>query len=210
MDADVSGSKKDQIMNNVGLMNESTRIHWIETCLKKIPEKARILDAGAGECQFKKYCSHLQYVSQDFGKYDGKGDGGGLQTSSWAQNEIDIISDITSIPEPDNSFDAIMCIEVFEHLPDPVAAIREFSRLMKPEAFLILTTPFCSLTHFAPYHFHTGFNKYFYQTHLPSNGFEIMEMETNGNFFEYLGQEIRRIPNISKRYSKCRPNLVQR
>ena len=31
---------------------------------------------------------------------------------------LDIISDITSIPVSDNTFDAVMCIEVFEHLPN--------------------------------------------------------------------------------------------
>jgi hypothetical protein len=38
-----------------------------------------IPDAGAGELQFKKFCSHLKYATQDFAKCNGKGDGVGLQ-----------------------------------------------------------------------------------------------------------------------------------
>ena len=140
-------------------------------------------------------------MSQDFGQYDGKGDGFGLQTGSWDQTRLDIVSDITSIPEPDSSFDAVMCIEVFEHLPEPIKAISEFSRLIKKNGYLILTAPFCSLTHFAPYHYYTGFNRYFYEKFLPEYGFQILELEQNGNYFEYLAQEIIRVPEIAKKYS---------
>src|SRR5262245_62187810 len=98
----------------VGTHNERTRVAWIERTLKRIPAGARILDAGAGQRQFKRFCGHLQYVAQDFAQYDGRGDGLGLQTGAWDQAGLDIVSDITSIPEPDRSFDAIMCTEVFE------------------------------------------------------------------------------------------------
>ncbi|MGA2913324.1 MAG: class I SAM-dependent methyltransferase [Methanoregula sp.] len=68
-------------------------------------------------------------------------------------SNLDIVSENTSIPELDASFDAIMCIEVFEHLPEPILAIKEFSRLLKPDGHLILTAPFCCLTHMAAYYF---------------------------------------------------------
>lgn len=170
-------------MTTVGTQNLSTREAWLEKTLNQIPAGSRILDAGAGEQKYKRFCVHLDYVAQDFAQYDGKGDGRGLQTNSWGQSNLDIISDITAIPEPDTSFDAIMCVEVFEHLPEPIKAIQEFARLLKPGGHLILTAPFCSLTHFAPYHFYTGFNRYFYETHLPANGFEIVELQENGFFF---------------------------
>ena len=166
-----------------GTNNEANRLRWLEAALKKIPAGSRILDAGAGELDKKKFCSHLNYVSQDFGQYDGKGDGKGLQTKGWDNSKLDIVSDITSIPEPDASFDAIMCIEVFEHIPDPIAAVKEFSRLLRTGGHLIITAPFCSATHFAPYHFSTGFNRYFYEKHLTENGFVISEINENGDFF---------------------------
>ena len=147
----------------IGTNNEVTRLKWLAETLKRIPQGSRILDAGAGELAQKKYCAHLNYISQDFAKYDGKGNNTGLQTQDWDNSKIDIVSDITSIPQPDASFDAIMCVEVFEHLPDPIAAIKEFSRLLRKNGTLILTAPFCSLTHFAPYHFYSGFNKYYYE-----------------------------------------------
>ncbi len=128
--------------NNVGSQNERVRLSWLKHTLTSIPAGSRILDAGAGELAQKKYCEHLNYVSQDFAQYDGKGDGVGLHTKTWDNSRIDIISDITNIPEPDGSFDAIMCIEVFEHIPNPILAIKEFSRLLKDDGFLVIIAPF--------------------------------------------------------------------
>ena len=185
-----------QSTNGFGINNQSAREQWLEKTLKNIPAGLRILDAGAGELQYKKFCTHLNYVSQDFAQYDGVGNNAGLQTQNWDNSKLDIVSDITKITEPDNSFDAIMCIEVFEHLPAPIEAIREFSRLLKKNGVLIITAPFCSLTHFAPYHFYSGFNKYFYEKHLPDLGFKIEEIVPIGNYFEYLAQELQlRLPN---------------
>jgi ubiquinone/menaquinone biosynthesis C-methylase UbiE len=179
-----------------GRQNQSRREAWIGAKLENLQPGLRILDAGAGEQKYKMYCKHLNYTSQDFAKYDGQGNNAGLQTESWNTSAIDIISDITDIPEKDKSFDAILCSEVFEHIPEPVKAIHEFSRLLKKGGVLILTAPFCSLTHFAPYHYYSGFNRYFYEKMLPEEGFSIEEITPNGNFFEYLAQEIQyRIPN---------------
>lgn len=197
-------------MITVGMHNEKTRVEWIKKTLKKIPKGSRILDAGAGEQQFKKFCSHLEYVSQDFAKYNGKGDNRGLQTKIWNNSNLDIVSDITSIPVPDHSFDAIMCTEVFEHISDPVLAIQEFSRIIKKGGYLLLTAPFCSLTHFSPFHYYSGFNKYFYNKHLSNFGFKIVEIKNNGNYFEYLAQEIRRLPSMQTKYTfEQKPNILE-
>lgn len=194
----------------LGWLNESTRSNWLEEALKQIPVGSRILDAGAGEQQFRRFCEHLNYVAQDFAQYDGQGDGTGLQTGEWKQTDLDIVSDIAAIPEPDASFDAILCVEVFEHLPSPLLALKEFARLLRSGGQLIVTAPFCSLTHFAPYHFYTGFNRYFYETHFPAHGFEIAEITPNGNYFEYLIQELQRLPLISRQYSEDEPKGLEK
>lgn len=190
--------------SKVGTYNTSNRETWLKDKISLIPENSRILDAGAGELQYKKLCTHLDYVSQDFAQYDGIGNEIGLQQQKWDVSKIDIISDISSIPEPSLSFDAIMCIEVFEHIPDPILAIKEFARLLKKDGTLIITAPFCSLTHFAPFHFSSGFNRYYYEKHLIDFGFEIKEITPNGNFFEFLGQELRRTPEITARYTNIK------
>ncbi|GAG00381.1 unnamed protein product, partial [marine sediment metagenome] len=148
---------------NVGTKNKEDRDKWIKRTLKKISPGKKILDVGAGECQYKKLCSHLSYVSHDFCQYDGKGNKKALQSKKWDTTKVDIVSDIVNIPVKDNSFDIIMCTEVFEHIPEPARAIKEFARILRSDGKLILTAPFCSLTHQAPYYFANGYSKYWYE-----------------------------------------------
>lgn len=194
-------STAERVGSTIGQNNKLERDLWLGRVLSAVPAGSRILDAGAGEMQYKGLCSHLQYVSQDFARYDGTGDGRGLHTGARDHSALDIVCDITAIPEPDASFDAVMCIEVLEHLPDPVAALRELSRLLRPRGKLILTAPFCSLTHYAPHHYSTGFTRYFYERHLPALGFELERIDANGNFFEYLAQELRRTSYVAQKYA---------
>jgi ubiquinone/menaquinone biosynthesis C-methylase UbiE len=184
-----------------GTHNLEIRETWLERTLAEIPAGCRILDAGAGELRYKKFCGHLQYVSQDFGQYDGRGNAEGLQIGTWDSSQIDIVSDIISIPVPDASFDAILCVEVFEHLVEPARAIAEFARILRPGGMLILTAPFCSLTHFAPHYFANGYSRYWYERVLPEHGFAIEELKINGNYFEYLSQELRRLPEVMEMWT---------
>ncbi len=179
--------------------NEEARNWWLAKTLAAIPSGLRILDAGAGELRNKSLCDHLIYVSQDVCQYDGRGDAKGLQTGTWDTSKIDIVYDIKSIPEPDCSFDVTLCSEVFEHLPDSLKALDEFARLLKPGGKLILTAPFASLVHFAPYHYVTGFSRYCYEHHLPLKGFKICELVSNVDRFLYLKQEMLRLPCMARR-----------
>lgn len=176
----------------------------MEQALSSIPSGARILDAGAGECQYRRFCDHLKYVSQDFSQYSGSGNNTALQQGKWDTSSIDIVSDICEIPEQDESFDAILCTEVLEHLPDPLCALKEFSRLLRSKGTLLLTAPFCSLTHFAPYHYSTGFNRYFYVHHLEKLGFFDIEISENGNYFEFMAQELRRVELCAEQYANTK------
>lgn len=189
-------------MRLAGSNTDRVRVEWVAKELKSLPEGARILDAGAGELRLKPYCSHLEYVSQDFCQYEGKGDGKALQTGAWDTTRIDIVSDIAAIPVPDASFDAVLCSEVFEHIPDTIAAVREFSRILKPGGTLLITAPFCSLTHLAPYHF-SGLNRYWYEKHLADLPMKIEEITANGNWFEFVAQELSRARFVSSSYASA-------
>ena len=184
--------------------NEKIRHKWIRKQLANIPEGESLLDAGTGECPFKSFSIEkgLIYKSQDFCQYDGVGNNKALQTKSWSTEEIDIISDIISIPVKSNSFDNILCSEVLEHIPYPDRAIKEFSRILRNKGKLILTAPFCSQTHFAPFHYCTGFNIYWYEKILSDNNFKLLSYERHGNYYKYLLQEVLRFLKMLYRMSK--------
>lgn len=184
-----------------GRRNKSVRDQWIIDRLKELPKGSELLDAGAGEQQYRKYCTHLKYTSQDFCEYDGAGNQSGLQTGKWDCLGTDIVGDICNIPRDDESFDVVLCTEVLEHLPDPKSAISELCRLIKPGGRLILTAPFCSMTHFAPHFYSTGFSQYFYEDVLPNCGMSIKELKFNGSYFEYIAQELFHLPRFGGMYS---------
>lgn len=184
-------------------VNEDARQAWLAEQLARVPRGRRILDAGAGELRHKPLCAHLDYVSQDLCEYNGDGDARGLQTGHWDTSRIDIVCDIVAIPQPDRSFDAILCSEVLEHIPDPTKALDEFARLLKPGGTLILTAPFASLVHFAPYHFCTGFSRYWYEHHLPLRGLQIVELTANGDWFAYCQQELMRLGGAARAYQEA-------
>jgi SAM-dependent methyltransferase len=181
-------------------INEKQRQAWLKDILNAIPKNSRILDAGAGELRNRKFCAHLNYISQDFCQYHGSsGFQEGLQTEKWDTSKIDLISDITKIPEADSSFDVILCSEVLEHVPEPTDVLDEFFRLLKPGGQLIITAPFASIVHMAPYYYCSGFSKYWYQHNLQNRGFEIQSLISNGDWFAVLRQEITRLGSIERK-----------
>lgn len=177
-------------------INEANRQAWLAETLAALPAGARLLDAGAGELKNRVHCQHLEYLSQDFCQYTGGGSG--LSSKHWDTSRIDIVSDITSVPEADESFDAILCSEVLEHVPEPTHALDEFQRLLKPGGQLILTAPFVSNVHQAPYHFCTGFSRYWYEHHLPLRGLTITELTANGDWYALLRQELSRLGGMER------------
>lgn len=52
--------------------------------------------------------------------------------------------------------------------------------------------------HMAPYHFCSGFSKYWYEHHLLTRGDQILELTPNGDFFSLLRQEITRLGSMER------------
>lgn len=182
-------------------INEENRKMFLQNALSAIPSGSSILDAGAGELKNKQYCSHLKYTSQDFCEYKGLAGSSvnqGLQMETWDTSGIDLVSDITHIPVENESFDVVLCSEVLEHIPDPTKALDEFRRILKFDGVLILTAPFASNVHFAPYHFSSGFSKYWYEHHLEARKFNILELSPNGDWYDVLRQELGRLGALER------------
>jgi ubiquinone/menaquinone biosynthesis C-methylase UbiE len=49
--------------------------------------------------------------------------------------------DVEALPFDDATFGTVLCTEVIEHIPDPAAALAEFSRVLKPGGVLIGSVP---------------------------------------------------------------------
>lgn len=52
-----------------------------------------------------------------------------------------IHADLRAMPMADNSFDAIVCFHVMEHIADDIPAYREIGRLLRPDGFGVICVP---------------------------------------------------------------------
>lgn len=48
------------------------------------------------------------------------------------------LADVCALPHQDASADVVICAHMLEHLPDPVAGLREMWRVLNPDAVLVL------------------------------------------------------------------------
>lgn len=174
--------------------NARNREAWVATAADTLPTGTRILDLGAGTCQYRKHFGHCSYTTQDFAAYEGTSSG--LMRDEFAYGHIDIVSDAADIPVPDASFDAVLCTEVLEHVFEPIRVIQEAARVLAPGGHLLLSAPLGSGLHQEPHHYYGGYTPHFYRRVLGDLGFEDIEIEPNGGFFRHLLQEIHRAGTI--------------
>lgn len=172
--------------------NQYERDRWMAGCARALPAESRVLDVGAGSCPYRRFFSHCTYKTQDFATLSKE-----QLTGHTGYGQIDYVSDILSIPVDDQSFDVIVCTEVLEHVPEPIDAVREFSRILKPGGKLLLTAPLGSGIHQEPYHYYGGYTPYWYRTFLAHSGFKNIEVKANGGFCKHFGQESIRFAKTS-------------
>lgn len=88
----------------------------------------------------------------------------------------DIIGDIHNLPFEDNSKEAILCLAVLEHVQNPIKAVEELHRVLKPGGRLLIYVPFLYY-----YHAHEGYyGDYWRFTHdtlkMFAKDFEVHEL----------------------------------
>jgi len=183
--------------------NQKIRDEFVINALKNIPKGKILLDAGCGSQRYKKYCDHLVYKTQDFGKFeiDETPSLTGIK-EKYSYGEIDYEGNIWDIDDKDEVFDAILCTEVLEHIAYPQETIKEFSRLLKTGGKLILTAPENCMRHMDPFYFYSGFSDRWYKEILPKNGFKIETIESVGDYYSWMraiiGSHILRVNIFAK------------
>ena len=87
----------------------------------------------------------------------------------------------------------ILCTEVLEHVPDPVRSFKKMARLLKPEGHMIVTVPFMSLMHQAPYWFQSGLSPFWFEHWARELNLKILNLDVQGDYADFMYQEIRRL-----------------
>jgi SAM-dependent methyltransferase len=189
------------------LNNQFARDDFVIKELANLPAGSLLLDAGCGSQRYKRHCNHLEYRAQDFGKYktDSKkmfGYENAEDNADYQYGTLDYVGDVWNIEEKPETFDAILCTEVFEHIPYPNKTVKEFSRLLKPGGKLILTAPSNCLRHMDPYFFYTGFSDRWFESILKESSFEIKLIKPVGDYYSWLSVEIARTAHTQSLFAK--------
>lgn len=182
---------KNEHLNKIINFNEIQRDNWIKEKSYSVKNGALILDIGAGTCPYKDLFTHCSYFALDFAKYKGV-----KRNGQPSYGEINVISDILSIPIKNNSIDVVLCTEVLEHVFDPINAIKEMARVLKKNGTILITAPLGSGLHQLPYHFYGGFTPEWYKKCLKANKIYTKSIIPNGGFFKHLAQETARAGHI--------------
>lgn len=152
---------------------------FIQRVSADIPSGSYLLDAGAGEGQYKSAFSHTYYVGVDLAVGD----------TQWSYDDLDIIGSLIQIPLEQAVFDAVLCTQVLEHVPEPEKVLREIQRVLKPGGKLFLTVPQSWHQHQKPhdYYRYTSFGIRYL---LEKVGLQIESLEPMGGYFWFLAFQL--------------------
>lgn len=120
-------------------------IFFKEKLTRMFSEKKLIIDIGGG----------LRVLKEKNNRYD--------QRREWLRPYIekvdykimdpvpdyhpDIVGDIHKMPFDDDSIDAIVCMAVLEHVENPILALKEMYRVLKPGGYCFIYVPFLFYYH---------------------------------------------------------------
>ena len=183
--------------------NDSFRHIWVRQKLENLYDKNRnkLLDVGAGLKPYKDAYQKIgwEFTTHDFSSYIPKqvmknDENIGLHDSYESYPYHDYVCDIQDIPE-NNQYDLILLTEVLEHVPDPVATLKKMYKLLNKDGYLVTTVPSMSLIHQAPYYYSSGLSQFWFMYHAKDLNLEIKEIMINGDYSDFIGQELSRILN---------------
>ena len=144
-----------------------------------LPPGAKVLDAGAGEGQYRACFPRCRYTGVDLAVGDAAWDYGGL----------DARADLARLPFRDASFAAALNIVVLEHTREPAGVVQELGRVLERGGTLLLVAPQEWGVHQAP-HDYFRFTRHGLEWLLAEAGFESLQVEPVGGFFTLLGRRL--------------------
>jgi SAM-dependent methyltransferase len=150
----------------------------IETSLLQCKEyvRGKLLDVGCGRKPYKDtyFSGAASYTGVDY-----------LTENS----QPDIVASALDLPLEVQSFDTVVSTELLEHVPDPLRALREMHRVLRPGGYLILSTPMYWPRHEIPHdYFRYPYDGLLYL--IKESEFELVQIFNRGYAYVFLGQVI--------------------
>lgn len=144
-----------------------------------LPSGARVLDAGAGECQYAHFFSRHRYVAVDLGIGD----------ASWNYRKLDCVADLSSLPLASASFEACLNLVTLEHVRQPDRVLRELARVLRPGGRILLVVPHDWEVHQEP-HDYFRYTVHGMRYLLAQAGFDRIRVEPAGGYFRLMSRRM--------------------
>lgn len=155
---------------------------FMEQVGRLLESEAWVLDAGAGEGKYKPELAHTRYVGIDTAIGD-------LQ---WDYSNLDVICNLAHLPFATNSFDAVVCTQVLEHITEPCQVLKEINRVLKSGGQLFLSAPQSWHQHQKPYDYYR-YTSFGLQYLLEHTGFTVKSIQPMGGYFWFLSFQLQNI-----------------
>ena len=142
--------------------------------------RGRVLDVGAGAAPWRELLTNSDYVGTDV-----------ATAGEFGMRRVPgvIYYDGSVLPFADRSFDHVVCTEVIEHVPDPVAFAADLHRVLRPGGSLALTVPWSARLHHLPNDYHR-FTRYRLGALLSEAGFSAIAITERGNDVAVIANKV--------------------
>ncbi len=171
-------------IKRIWAFNRDLRDRWVGDVAQRTACNSTVIDLGAGSCPHASAFSHCRYFPLDLGRLEPEqlqGRGG--------YGRLSLRADAHRLPFRSSSVDVVLCTEVLEHLVEPMAALAEITRVLKPGGQLVLSAPLRSGLHQEPFHYFGGFTPWFYQHAADRLGLAIAELAPVGGLVSAYAEE---------------------
>jgi SAM-dependent methyltransferase len=126
-----------------------------------------VLDFGCGSRPYQElFTGATRYIGVD------------LEVSGHdhSDSRVDVFYDGKTLPFPDETFDAVLSFEVFEHVFNLSDLLAEIRRVTKPHGTLLISLPFAWHEHEQPYDF-ARYTSFGIKHLLSESGYEVVQLE---------------------------------
>ena len=140
---------------------------------------ARVLDAGAGEGQYRHHFARQRYCGVDLAVGD----------AAWDYRRLGAIADLNALPFREGTFHGAINIVTMEHLCEPACALREMARTLGHGGRLLIAAPQDWEVHQEPHDFFR-YTRYGLAYLLKGAGLEVESIRPVGGYFRLLARRL--------------------
>jgi SAM-dependent methyltransferase len=144
-----------------------------------LPARARVLDAGAGEGNYRARFTAQRYTGLDLGVGD----------AAWDYTGLDVVGDLAALPFLSCAFDASLNVVTLEHVREPARVLTEIARTLAPGGRFLLIAPHEWEEHQQPHDYYR-YTRYGLDYLLRQAGFDRIEIRPVGGFFRLLSRRL--------------------